>query len=104
VLLVQPRAFGFNSETAGSNTLQHAPSAGAQAVQAAALSEFNGLRQALQGEGVQVIVAEDGLTPVKPDAVFPTTGSASMPMARWCCIRCWRRAVVPSGGVSSSIR
>ena len=71
MLLVQPRAFGFNSETAGSNTLQHAPSAGAQAVQAAALSEFNGLRQALQGEGVQVIVAEDSPNPVKPDAVFP---------------------------------
>ena len=71
MLLVQPRAFGFNAETAGSNTLQRAPAGRAQAVQDAALGDFNRLRQALRGEGVQVIVAEDDLTPVKPDAVFP---------------------------------
>lgn len=71
VLLVQPRAFGFNAETAGSNTLQQAPDVEALAVQDAALREFKGLQRALQGEGVQVIVAEDEITPVKPDAVFP---------------------------------
>ena len=68
---MRPRAFGFNAETAGSNPLQHAPNAEARAVQDAALSEFKGLREALQAEGVQVIVAEDDLTPPKPDAVFP---------------------------------
>ena len=71
VLLVQPRSFGFNAETAGSNTLQHSPDAGAQAIQDAALREFKGLRQALEGEGVQVIVAEDVVPPIRPDAVFP---------------------------------
>lgn len=71
VLLVQPRSFGFNAETAGSNTLQHSPDAGAQAIQDAALREFKGLRQALEGEGVQVIVAEDVAPPIRPDAVFP---------------------------------
>jgi len=71
VLLVQPRSFGFNADTAGSNTLQHSPDAGAQAIQDAALREFKGLRQALEGEGVQVIVAEDVAPPIRPDAVFP---------------------------------
>ncbi len=71
VLLVQPRSFGFNAETADSNALQHRPDGRTESVQAAALREFKGLRQALEGEGVQVIVAEDSATPLKPDALFP---------------------------------
>ena len=54
-----------------SNALQHRPDSRAESVQAAALREFKGLRQALDGEGVQVIVTEDSAEPLKPDALFP---------------------------------
>jgi hypothetical protein len=41
------------------------------AVRSAALREFDGLAHALQGAGVEVLVAEDTASPVKPDAVYP---------------------------------
>ena len=71
VLMVRPRAFGFNPETALTNTFQQADDSGAVAVQARALQEFEGLARALTGEGIGVCVAEDCAEPKKPDAVFP---------------------------------
>jgi hypothetical protein len=71
VLMVRPRAFGFNAETAATNTFQHADAAGAATAQAQALAEFETLARALSGEGIGVCVAEDSAEPPKPDAVFP---------------------------------
>ena len=71
VLMVRPHAFGFNAETALTNTFQQAQSAGAGAAQEGALAEFEGLARALRGEGIGVCVAEDSAEPAKPDAVFP---------------------------------
>jgi hypothetical protein len=71
VLLVRPAAFGFNTETAPSNALQRAAAASAEAVQAAALAEFDDLVRALESEGVGVVVAADAAPPVRPDAIFP---------------------------------
>ncbi|HUL19487.1 MAG TPA: arginine deiminase-related protein [Steroidobacteraceae bacterium] len=71
VLMVRPAAFGFNPDTAATNTFQKAPADEGGDAQAAALTEFAQLAQALGAEGVEVCVAEDSAQPVKPDAVFP---------------------------------
>jgi hypothetical protein len=68
VLMVRPKAFGFNAEAALTNTFQAAPAA---APQASALQEFEQLVRALRAEGIGVCVAEDSDSPPKPDAIFP---------------------------------
>ena len=69
VLMVRPAAFGFNPQTAASNAFQVPGAGGAPAAEA--LREFDGLAETLRQAGVEVIVAQDTPSPVKPDAVFP---------------------------------
>ncbi len=70
VFMVQPAAFGFNPETASSNTMQrhagdeHAPGS-------LAIAESAAVRRALESEGVRVLQALDTPEPAKPDALFP---------------------------------
>jgi hypothetical protein len=72
VLMIRPHAFGYNPETAATNTFQHpqdprsAAAAGAQA-----RVEFERLAQALSSEGISVCAVDDTTQPAKPDAVFP---------------------------------
>ncbi len=69
VLMVRPRHFGYNAQTAVTNRFQTA--GGAPDVAQRALQEFDAFVAALKGEGVEVCVAEDSDAPRKPDAVFP---------------------------------
>lgn len=76
VLMIEPRGFRYNPDTARTNTFQRAEDerggpADPAAAQAQALAEFRKLRQALESEGVEVCAIEDTASPVKPDAVFP---------------------------------
>ncbi len=72
VMMIRPRAFGSNPETAGSNTFQAPVSAGEEgAVAEAARAEFDALAAAVRAAGVEVCVFEDTLDPPVPDAVFP---------------------------------
>jgi hypothetical protein len=71
VLMVRPAAFGYNPETAATNTFQQPAAAGAPDARAAARAEFAQLVQALESEGVTVCQVEDSCPPRKPDAVFP---------------------------------
>jgi hypothetical protein len=66
VLMVRPAGFGFHAEAAQSNAF--ASSAGDPA---SALREFDGLAEALDRAGVEVLVLDDSADPAKPDAVFP---------------------------------
>ncbi|HET7757734.1 MAG TPA: arginine deiminase-related protein [Steroidobacteraceae bacterium] len=68
--MVRPAAFGFNPETAKTNTFQR-PVGPAPGAAAAARGEFEQLVRALASEGVSVCAVEDTPSPVKPDAVFP---------------------------------
>ncbi|HTU67100.1 MAG TPA: arginine deiminase-related protein [Steroidobacteraceae bacterium] len=68
ILMVRPKNFGFNAETAATNRFQH--EGGAAGVAARARAEFDAFAAALAGEGVTVCVAEDA-DPPRPDAVFP---------------------------------
>ena len=71
VCMVEPAAFGFNTETAGTNRFQTADTDNAAAVATAARAEFAALVATLRAAGIGVAVAEDSTTPAKPDAVFP---------------------------------
>jgi hypothetical protein len=69
VLMVRPKAFGYNAQTAVTNRFQ-TPGV-APDVSQRALREFDAFVAALRSEGVTVCVAEDSDPPRKPDAVFP---------------------------------
>ena len=69
--MVRPKAFGYNPETAHTNTFQSPPQPGSGDAHAAARQEFERLAQALASEGVAVCAVEDSALPAKPDAVFP---------------------------------
>jgi hypothetical protein len=71
VLMVRPASFGYNPETAATNTFQRQPAGAASGDGAAARRELDGLAGALIGDGVRVCVVEDTAEPPKPDAVFP---------------------------------
>jgi hypothetical protein len=71
VLMIRPAAFGYNAETAVSNSFQPQRAPEAPGAAAAARHEFEELRRALESEGVGVCAVEDTTPPAKPDAVFP---------------------------------
>jgi hypothetical protein len=71
VLMIRPARFGFNAETAATNTFQHPDAASPAATAQLARAEFEQLAHALASEGVRVIALDDTAAPRKPDAVFP---------------------------------
>ncbi|HJS88663.1 MAG TPA: arginine deiminase-related protein [Steroidobacteraceae bacterium] len=71
VLMVRPASFGYNPETAPTNTLQWPPAAAGGGEAALAREEHQALAAALASEGVEVCLVEDTPEPAKPDAAFP---------------------------------
>jgi hypothetical protein len=71
VLLIRPAAFGYNRETAATNTFQQPPSGNPTALQPSAAAEFDGLVAALREAGVRALVFDDSIEPDTPDALFP---------------------------------
>ena len=72
ILMVRPAHFAFNEETAASNAFQSRDDRlTPQQIRQQAMQEFDQFVERLRAAGVQVIVAKDSATPVKPDAVFP---------------------------------
>ena len=69
--MVRPRAFGYNPETALTNTFQRPREHADGDAAALARQECAQLARALESEGITVCSAEDSALPVKPDAVFP---------------------------------
>ncbi len=70
--MVRPASFGYNPETAVTNSFQQLPSASSGGTEAAlARKEHEGLAVALASEGLNVCLVADTPEPVKPDAVFP---------------------------------
>ena len=63
--MVRPAHFGWNPETAASNTFQTRPSC-----LGPALHEFDQVVEALRAAGVHVLVVQDSDDEVRPDAVF----------------------------------
>ena len=74
ILMVRPKHFGFNAQTAGTNRFQQAGTLDrgvSSEVAQRALREFDAFAAALTAEGVGVCVVADSDSPPKPDAVFP---------------------------------
>jgi len=71
VLMIRPARFESNPLTAQSNRFQGKPTTAPDALQAAALKEFDGLVDALREAGIDVVVVEDTPEPHTPDSIFP---------------------------------
>jgi hypothetical protein len=71
IIMIRPMNFGYNAETAGSNSFQHVSSLPNSEVQKRALQEFEALARKVEDAGVGLKIFNDTALPHKPDAVFP---------------------------------
>ncbi len=71
VLMIRPLHFGFNPQTAASNTFQVRPSEPPLQLREQALAESAALHALLSRHGVRVLVFDDRPSPQTPDALFP---------------------------------
>lgn len=71
VLMVRPKSFGFNSQTADSNAFQSNSADNPQSIQEKAVIEFDKMVDLLRSNDIEVLVVEDEDQPEKPDAIFP---------------------------------
>lgn len=69
VLMVEPIAFGYNSQTAENNYFQVEQKDAD--IQEKALQEFNKFTAKLRSKGVNVVTVQDTLEPHSPDSIFP---------------------------------
>ncbi len=67
--MVEPIAFGYNSQTAQNNYFQVEQKEAD--IQEKALQEFNNFVEKLREKGIQVITIKDTLEPHSPDSIFP---------------------------------
>jgi hypothetical protein len=70
LLMIRPVSFGYNDQTAVSNSFQ-SRDADQLKVQSNALIEFNALVKVLKENNVNVTVIEDTVQPHTPDSIFP---------------------------------
>src|ERR1043165_4804686 len=72
ILMIRPVKFGFNDQTAGSNSFQ-TNSAGTDAgdIQQKALKEFDEMTALLSKTGIDTMIFEDTEEPHTPDSIFP---------------------------------
>ena len=75
--MIEPIAFGANTETAESNIFQHDDDIGD--TQAKALQEFNSLVDQLESRGVNVIRVQDTIEPRTTDSIFPNNWITTHP-------------------------
>ncbi len=72
ILMIRPANFGFNEQTAESNSFQKADdSLDVDEIKQRAIEEFDRFVDLLRSKDINVHVVEDTAKPVKPDAVFP---------------------------------
>ncbi len=70
ILMIRPFAFGFNEQTAISNTFQQQPDDVFE-IQNKAVQEFDQMVDLLRAHEIDVRVFQDTRSPLKPDVVFP---------------------------------
>lgn len=71
VLMIRPKHFGFNYETAETNAFQHKPILSQSETNEIAVKEFDHFVELLRKYDVEVIVVEDRDEYITPDSVFP---------------------------------
>ncbi|HEX3568499.1 MAG TPA: arginine deiminase-related protein [Candidatus Saccharimonadales bacterium] len=82
VLLVRPTTFGFDEQTAVTNTFQNRVALGKPEVTHFAEVEFQRLADTLEAHDIQTIIFEDEAEPPKPNAVFPNNWLSMWPDGR----------------------
>ena len=72
ILMIRPVRFGYNPQTAGNNAFQTLEgSEQEEAIQTAALAEFDDFVTVLRQAGVRVLVFSDRVDAPQPDSIFP---------------------------------
>ncbi len=71
LLMIRPACFGFNPETAPSNTFQHIANKNVSLISTQALAEFDAFAETLKAAGLEIFILQDTPEPAKPDAIFP---------------------------------
>jgi hypothetical protein len=72
ILMIRPHSFGFNAETADSNSFQKNNSnLHPGQIQHEALKEFDVFAEKLRHAGIDVLVIDDNPEPHTPDSIFP---------------------------------
>ena len=71
IVMIKPKRFDFNEETAVNNIYQNNDNKSPEIIQKRALEEFNGLVDAIRSKGVKVNIIEDTTIPHTPDSIFP---------------------------------
>ena len=83
VMMIRPDGFGFNPETAVSNSFQQAEGKdNTQGIRRQAKEEFEGLVSSLKSAGVEVITFDPIRKDETPDAVFPNNWVSFHPDGR----------------------
>ena len=77
ILMVSPDSFGYNIQTAGSNSFQNKPEFNPDTLRKKALEEFKGMTKKLSVEGVDILVLSNDTEYDVPDAVFPNNWFAT---------------------------
>ncbi len=77
IIMIRPANFGYNVETAKSNSFQN--SLESNNIESTVLAEFDGMVRALRSAGIAVDVYDDSPLPIKPDAVFPNNWFSTHP-------------------------
>lgn len=80
--MVQPVSFGFDDQTAQTNTFQNKLTIEANEVTQRALEEFDRFVGRLRQHDIEVTVFRDEPTPPKPNAVFPNNWLSMWPDGR----------------------
>lgn len=70
LLMIRPARFGFNEETAESNSFQAKDETPEEQIQKDALLEFDSMVKKLNDHNINTLVIDD-IPPYSPDAVFP---------------------------------
>ncbi len=72
VLMIKPKNFGFNTQTAKNNSFQNKDiGLSAKQISSKALKEFNSVVSELKRHDIEVHVIDDTSSPIKTDAIFP---------------------------------
>jgi hypothetical protein len=72
IMMVRPANFGYNQETAANNLFQTEDgSLSTDEIRRLAQEEFDEMVKKIRSKDIEVIVVEDTLEPLKPDAIFP---------------------------------
>lgn len=77
ILMVVPASFGYNFQTAGSNSFQNKPVDDPEIIRKKALNEFNAMTQKLSDIGVDLLILSNDNEIEVPDAVFPNNWFAT---------------------------